>query len=70
MQGNKTVIGCIAAILGFAAKAVADVAAGKMPDELTILGFIGGIVGLFGALKGKRIEAKIDALNTKVINGK
>jgi hypothetical protein len=63
--GNKTLWASIAAFLAAIAAIIEAIATGKPVGTELIMGAIGALIAIFGSLKGKRIEAKLDALNNQ-----
>ena len=66
--GNRGIASCIATILASAGIVVKGMAEGQPMNTDALL--VGGtaVIALFGFLKGKRIEAKMDAMHTKIEN--
>jgi hypothetical protein len=66
VTGNRGLIGSVAVLVGAIGMALKDVANGQVPGNESIMTGIGAIIAIFGFLKGKRIEAKLDALHEKL----
>jgi hypothetical protein len=66
IQGNKLLWTSVATLLGSAGVLISNIAQGQQMSNEAIMTGLAAIAAIFGALKGKRIEAKLDALHEKV----